>query len=150
MNQTPAQQYATAVALADDFNRRVVIGDKIRYWHTARDIGTGFGFVEVRTISEARVADAKTATVLIAPRQSLPIAHCKPVKEIRDAQLPRCPKCNSRKQKASGDRAWFCVECGCSWEPNEERFDPTITGNPSRRMERQEERKQSTNYRGRS
>lgn len=70
-----------------------------------------------------------------------------------------CPFCRHRKIVASGQRAFFCPLCKATFEPDEEGIDPTITANPSRRMEREEARQErerqrtnrsNRNYRGRS
>jgi len=136
------------MALAESWNRRVRIGDKVRYWETARDIGTDYGYVVASTVTEARVMRAVVAVVGLAGLPDVPVKHCRPLKEIASEQSPRCPKCNSGKQRASGDRAWWCMECGTTWEPVESGFDPTITSNPSRRMEREEARQSgSRDYR---
>lgn len=140
---TPHQRYAAATKAANDWNLRVKVGSMVRYWSVARDIGTDYGFRDAATRSEATVIGAHTAVVqLVGVSGAVAISFCRPLYTVKNPD-PRCPNCTSARQLPSGDHAFYCVDCGKTWEPDEG-LDPTCTANPSRRLERADDQRGPT------
>lgn len=57
-----------------------------------------------------------------------------------------CPFCRHKHTVPSGDRAFYCPRCKATFENDDEGIDPTCSpGDPSRRMVREEERRERAN-----